>query len=449
MKKLSVKVRITLWITVMMALLSGLLLVFMLSISSGVTSQTAMGQLSQVVQSNLEQVDLTGGTLVLGEDFTFYHGGVYTLVYSQSETLLAGQLPVSFTSVSEPFQNGSSRTVAVDDGVYLVLDLWAASGWDSGVWLRGIMELPEQYQPARNRLRVAELALPLFILLAALGSYLIIRYSFRPLDNIAATVSAINGTSDLTGRIPMPRNQDEFSRLTETFNGMFERLEQAFDGEKQFIADASHELRTPVSVVKSACEYSEKYDETVEEHRETVAMIHRQAERMARLIAQLLNITRLDHGTEQLSFETYRLGELVTTVCEDPGFDPERLHVDLDPDCTAQVDATLFTRLVQNLVENAFRYGKPDGQVWVTVRAGGKGENLVTVQDDGIGIAPEDQERIWRRFYQVDPSRSGENGSGLGLSMVRQIAQVLGGYMTLESEPGVGSTFTFHLPAGA
>ncbi|MCD8016572.1 MAG: HAMP domain-containing histidine kinase [Oscillospiraceae bacterium] len=448
MKGLSVKVRITVWITLMMLLLSGAVLVFLMSISRSVTVQTAMTQLSQAVQSNLAYVDVDDGTLALDDGFQFYRSGVYTLVYSSTETLLAGQVPVSFTA-SEPFSNGETRIVDVDGDEYIVLDLWVASGWDDGVWLRGIMELPEQVQTSRNILIMTMIALPLFVFLAALGSYIIIRRAFRPLDNITATVSAINDASDLTGRIPTPPNRDEFARLTDTFNGMFARLEDAFESEKQFIADASHELRTPVSIIKGACEYAEKYDDTPEERQESISMIHRQADKMSRLISQLLSMTRLEHGTERLSFERCDLGELVEEVCAEVDCGGARLHVEAEPELTASVDTALLGRLLRNLVENALRYGRPDGDVWVSVSRGRNGEKLLSVRDNGIGIAPEQQEQVWKRFYQVDPSRSDSSGSGLGLAMVRQIAQTLGGYMTLESVPDKGSTFTLHLPEKA
>ncbi|MCD8067195.1 MAG: HAMP domain-containing histidine kinase [Oscillospiraceae bacterium] len=448
MKGLSVKVRITVGITLMMLLLSGAVLVCLMSISRSVTVQTAMTQLSQAVQSNLAYVDVDDGALALDDGFQFYHSGVYTLVYSSTETLLAGQVPVSFTA-SEPFSNGETRIVDVDGDEYIVLDLWVASGWDDGVWLRGIMELPEQVQTSRNILIMTMIALPLFVFLAALGSYIIIRRAFRPLDNITATVSAINDTSDLTGRIPTPPNRDEFARLTDTFNGMFERLEDAFESEKQFIADASHELRTPVSIIKGACEYAEKYDDTPEERQESISMIHRQADKMSRLISQLLSMTRLEHGTERLSFERCDLGELVEEVCAEADCGGAKLHVEAEPELTASVDTALLGRLLRNLVENALRYGRPDGDVWVSVSRGQNGEKLLSVRDNGIGIAPEQQEQVWKRFYQVDPSRSDSSGSGLGLAMVRQIAQTLGGYMTLESVPDKGSTFTLHLPEKA
>lgn len=447
MKGLSVKVKITIWYTLLMILMAALLLVFLVLVSGSVTTQTSMDQLDQTVRGNLRQVGAAeDGSLALGEDFRFYDNGVYTLIYSQSESLLAGQVPVAFT-VSEPFQNGLTRPVQVGSTRYYVLDFWVPLGWEGGVWVRGILEAPENPQLLTNLMLIALIVMPLLIVLAALGGYLIARRAFRPLDQITSTAAAINEASDLSRRVDIPPGHNEFSRLARTFNQMFAHLERLFDAEQQFTADASHELRTPVSVIKSACEYAEKYGETPEEQRETLAMIHRQADKMADLIGQLLSITRLDQGTDAAQLQRLDLSGLVQTVCREQPCPADRLRAEVEPGVTVQGDSALLTRLLQNLIDNAFKYGRSEGHVWVTLRRE-QGEVRLTVRDDGIGIPKDAQEKVWQRFYQVDPSRSGERGgAGLGLAMVRKIAQAHGGDMTLESIPDLGSTFTLHLPS--
>lgn len=446
MKGLSVKVKITIWYTLLMILMAALLLVFLVLVSGSVTTQTSMDQLDQTVRGNLRQVGAAeDGSLALGEDFRFYDNGVYTLIYSQSESLLAGQVPVAFTA-SEPFQNGLTRPVQVGSTRYYVLDFWVPLGWEGGVWVRGILEAPENPQLLTNLMLIALIVMPLLIVLAALGGYLIARRAFRPLDQITSTAAAINEASDLSRRVDIPPGHNEFSRLARTFNQMFAHLERLFDAEQQFTADASHELRTPVSVIKSACEYAEKYGETPEEQRETLAMIHRQADKMTDLIGQLLSITRLDQGTDTAQLQRLDLSGLVQTVCREQPCPADRLRAEVEPGITVQGDRALLTRLLQNLIDNAFKYGRPEGHVWVTLRRE-QGEVRLTVRDDGIGIPKDAQEKVWQRFYQVDPSRSGERGgAGLGLAMVRKIAQAHGGDMTLESIPDLGSTFTLHLP---
>ncbi len=444
MRNYSVKTKIAVWLTLLMAMLAALLLVFTISISNAVASKTAMSRLSLAVRSNLDQVSLVQNRLDLGEDFHFYQNGVSILVYSKSEALLAGQSPVSFPA-EESFQNGLTRRVSAGEEEYLVLDIWLPEGWENGVWLRGFIEAPKSRQIAGDLLEVSLAALPVFLALAALGSYLIARNAFRPLERMITTAEAVNEARDLSRRIGLPAGKDEFSRLANAFDRLFERLEHSFEAEKQFTADASHELRTPVSIVKGACEYARKYDETEEDRQETISMIYRQAVKMSDIISQLLSMTRLDQGTESLSMESVNLGEFLHHVCEEQGYDFTRLTLAVREDITARIYPDLMSRLVRNLVENAFKYGKPEGHVWVLAYREGN-EILLQVRDDGIGIPKDQQDKVWQRFYQVDASRSGETGAGLGLSMVQQIAGAHGGYMTLESIPDIGSSFTLHLP---
>ena len=445
MRKTSVKLKITLWIALLMTILFLFLVAFTLFISRTVVLSSARQQLVSTTRNSVGNISFSQGKLSTTEGFSFYQNGVSILVYSQSESLLAGQLPVSFTA-SEPFQNGQVRTVEGAGISYLVLDFWLPSSWEEGVWVRGLMEVPNDEQTSENLMKIAAIALPVFILLTAVGGYLLVRRAFRPLERISATAQAMGEAKDLSRRIGLPPGRDEFSRLAQTFDQLFARLERSFEAEKQFTADASHELRTPVSIIKGACEYGLKYDETPEERQETLDMIASQAEKKAQLIAQLLSMTRLDQGTEGARLEPVDLGALVEGLIRERGYEEDKLILSVAPGVKVQGDGALLSRLTENLVENALKYGKTGGHVWVTVKSQGN-EGILEVRDDGIGIPKDQQEKIWQRFYQVDPSRSDESsGVGLGLSMVRQIAQLHGGTVTLDSVEGIGSVFALHLP---
>lgn len=446
MKKFTVKTRITVWLTLLMALLSMLLLSFMLIISNTVATETAMSQLSDAMQENLSQISLRNGHLSLGTNFHFFKKNVRTLIYNKEQKLLAGRMPVSF-SEEEPFQNGLTRTVFTEEDTYLVLDLCIPIKWKDRIWVRCLIKAPDTQETTHNLLIVMMFTLPVFLILSAFGSYWIARRAFRPLDSITATAKAITQSQDLSRRIGLPPGRDEFSHLAKTFDQLFERLEQAFETEKQFTADASHELRTPVSIIKGACEYAQKYDETPQEQQESIAMIYRQTLKISRIISQLLHMTRLEQGTEQSLFEYVNLNQLIDNLCAEQMYDPNRLIVEAQK-AVVFANPSLLSHLIQNLIDNGFKYGKPNGHVWVSV-CYTKDEVLIKIRDDGIGIAGDQQDKIWQRFYQIDPAHSSETGTGLGLSMVRQIAKVHNGYMTLESTPGIGSTFTLHLPPAA
>ena len=186
MKRLNVKVRITIWYTLLMVLMAALLMGFLYLVSGSVSTQTAMDQLERTVRGNLTHVSMDEtGALQLQEGFTFSDNGVYTLVYSQNQSLLAGQVPVGFTA-DEPFQNGLTRPVDSGGTRYYVLDFYLLLSWENGVWVRGILEAPENPQVLTNFMAIALIVLPAFILLAALGGWLIARRAFRPLDQITA-----------------------------------------------------------------------------------------------------------------------------------------------------------------------------------------------------------------------------------------------------------------------
>lgn len=445
MKPRSIKTRITLWITLLVVALFSLMLLFAFSMSSSVVQRTARQQLADAVRANAAMVSFADGQFAAGEGFAFSRSGVSCLVCSKAEALLAGQLPVGF-SASVPFENGTLRTVESGGGDWYLLDLWVADGWENGVWLRGLMEVPDVSDTARNLLLAAAVALPLFVLAGALGCYFILRRSLRGLDAVNAAASSIGEGKDLSRRIGSVPGGRELTQLAENFDGLLERLQRSFEAERRFTADASHELRTPVSIIKSACEYAEAFDETDEERRETLGMIHRQADKMAGLIGQLLALTRLDQGTETLRPVPLDLGQLARRTLEDQNYDAARLRLALAEGVTVKGDEALLGRLAANLVDNAFKYGLPGGTVTVEVRAE-NGEALLTVADEGPGIPAGQQEKIWQRFYQVDAARGDQQeGVGLGLSLVQRIAQLHGGRMTLKSAEGAPSAFTLHLP---
>lgn len=282
-----------------------------------------------------------------------------------------------------------------------------------------------------------------------LGGWLISSLSFKPMEKVIAAAESISGGDDLSKRIGLPRGKSEINRLAGAFDDMFDRLERSFKAETQFTSDASHELRTPVTVILAECDTLERTQPTAEDYQEGVGVIRRQAQQMSRLIGQLLHITRLEQGTQKTYMERADLSALAEAVCEQQRLiAPAGMELTLDaPEpVEAQADVLLMTRVLNNLIANAFRYGKDGGHVSVTVRRE-NGWAVLAVRDDGIGIAPEQQERIWQRFYQVDPARSGGEGTGLGLYMVRQSARLHGGTAEVDSAPGQGSTFTVRIPA--
>ncbi len=223
---------------------------------------------------------------------------------------------------------------------------------------------------------------------------------------------------------------------------MFERLENAFEKERQFTSDASHELRTPVSVITAQCEFTLEKPRTGEEYENALETILRQSKKMSRLINDMLDYIRLEMRAESYKKETIDLTELVESLCFDMALIKEKdivLSWEVEKNICFSGSRLLLSRLLTNLISNAYRYGKEEGHIFVCLK---RREHQITlsVSDDGIGIAQEEQLKIFQRFYQADTSHSG-SGTGLGLSMADQIVRFHKGSIRVESALGKGSTF--------
>ena len=445
-RRFSIKGKLTLWFTSFMALTAALCLGLILLVSGRVAEKEAFNILSLTVRGNLTEVSLENGALSLSPDFRFYTNDVYMLIYSKNGALLSGQTPPSFPVETE-LENGVTKFVAGGDGDFYVLDFWIPSGWEDGVWLRGVLRSADSGQMADSIFTIFSIVLPFLILLAAAGGYLMARRALAPISRIADVAETISEGQDLTRRIGLPEGRDEVSRLSSSFDHMFERLEQAFEAEKQFTSDASHELRTPTAVILAQCSFVQKHGETMEDYREAISVISRQAEKMSLLISRLLDITRLDLGTQKLKREPTDLSEMARILCEEQDTGERKISLDteIQDGVTADVDPFLISRVITNLLDNARKYGKEGGHIRLTLCRRDR-EAVLTVEDDGIGIPPEEQDRIWQRFYQVKSSREEGSGLGLGLSMIRQIVSLHGGSVSVESQPGQGSCFTVRLP---
>lgn len=447
MRFISIKVRVTAWFTFMMLIIVACVLTFMLVVSHSVVKNDAERRLIQTLQESSDELDYDNGTLNLDE-INFYRSGVYTLIYDEQQNLIAGAGRMAFSG-DDQFQNAVTRTVEIEGSEYLVYDLFVRNS-DGNVWLRGLISTENTSSAIHTLVVISLFVFPVLLLIAAVGGWFIAKSAFRPVRRITDTAEAITDGSDLTARIGLKRGKDEIHRLAATFDRMLDRLEASFEAEQRFTSDASHELRTPTAVILAECEYAREGGRTETELREALAVVERQAGRMSQLINQLLSITRMDQGARPAALERANLTELTEVVCDELAVADKRgitLEKALEPGVFADIDVGMMTRLVQNLLENAYKYGRENGHIRVALRREGA-KAVLSVADDGIGISAEDLPHIWQRFWRADPSRGSTPGAGLGLSMVRQIAEAHGGTATVRSAPGAGSTFTVTLPVG-
>lgn len=447
MKRLSITMRVTLLYTLFMVLLTGLSLGFLFHAGAQSRRQTTLDRMQTMAEASRKELEAKDGELEIDRDLEAFDDGVYLSLYDTAGVPLYGFVPREFDN-SVIFDDGSLRTVESGGHSWYLYDEQITVEDYGPVWVRSIAAADAFNSTLGTLGKTALLVLPVFVVLAAVCGYLLTRRAFAPVRQITQTAREIGEGGDLSRRIGLTGRKDEIHTLAAEFDAMFARLEQAFDREKQFTDDASHELRTPTAVILSQSEYALQNTHPQGETRAALESIHTQAARMAALLSQLLMLARADKGRQVVQREPVDLSELVEMVAETEAEQAEArnitLQTALEPGVMVQGDETLLMRLLINLTENAIRYGRPGGQVKLTLRRQ-DGEAVGTVEDDGIGIAPEDLDKIWQRFWQADPARSG-GGAGLGLSMVRWIAQAHGGRVTVQSEPGKGSIFTFFLP---
>lgn len=464
-KNLTIQKKIIIWFALTLLVIVTLMNTLTFSIAKIVLDEDIKERLMNTVVSNVEEIEYfnrldagmereqgdqflqyNSGWLEIDDDFCDYYEGICTALYDKDGNLLYGEAPVkisrskaaSFTSVGSVKYKGEK---------YYVYDRVLSGDSFDGLWLRGVVSKNERINILYNTVRLSFWLLPLLALLAILGGYAITRRSFLPIQQIADSAEEIGKSGDLSRRLDIGWGRDEIHQLASTFNGMFDRLEKAFETERQFTSDASHELRTPTAVILAQAQYGLELADFEEEYRESLEVIKRQAERMNDIINQLLFFTRLDQGSEPVNMEETNLSVLVAEICKD-----QRLisckHIsvkdDIQPDINVETDRNLFTRMLNNLFSNAYKYGKEKGTITMTLTRMGD-DAVLRLTDDGIGISRENLERIWNRFYQVEPSRNEDAGGGLGLglSIVKQITSLLGGKISVESEEGRGTSFIF------
>jgi heavy metal sensor kinase len=297
---------------------------------------------------------------------------------------------------------------------------------------------------------------PFLIILISVMGYHFVRTSFAPVRDMVAAARSITA-ADLSRRVPAVDSADEVGELAATLNDMIGRIERSFEQARQFSDDVSHELKTPVTVIKGEIEVALRSERSGDEYRALLKSLLEEAEKLGAITENLLFLSRLDSGRVVPGFGLVELDALVMEIFEEfSGQARERgvsLVLDRVDEILVKGEPGLLKRLLANLVQNALKYTQPGGSVELSLEnIAGSGEMdgmgaKVTVLDTGIGIPRGDLPRIFDRFYRVDKSRSGKTGgSGLGLTIVKKVLDIHGGHVTVKSRQGSGTAFFIYLP---
>jgi heavy metal sensor kinase len=293
------------------------------------------------------------------------------------------------------------------------------------------------------------IGLPAVLILAAGGGFLLARKSLQPMVVISEQAEHINATN-LNERLEVAHPDDELGRLAGVFNALLSRLDTSFRVMREFMADASHELRTPLTIIHGEAQVSLAQDRGAEEYKKSLGIIGDQAQRMARIVSDMLALARADAGEQKLRVEELYLNDLVEECClaaqSLAATNRIRLACETPEDVLFLGNEELIRRMIVNLLDNAIHYTPAGGSVSVKLTGGQSSAQLV-ISDTGIGIPPECVGRVFDRFYRVnDPRIQPNGGSGLGLSIVKLAAESHHGSVKVVSETNHGSTFTVALP---
>jgi heavy metal sensor kinase len=302
------------------------------------------------------------------------------------------------------------------------------------------------------------IAVPLALLLASIGGYFLARKSLAPVVRMSATAARI-GAANLHERLPVANEQDELGGLALVINGLLARLDKSFEQQRRFMADASHELRTPIAIMRSEVEVALSEPETSNRQlRESIAIFKDETKRLTGIVEDLFMLARADAGQYKLTPKEFYLDELAGEVARAVRTLAAERELTLQLDAAKEMpfrgDENLLRRLLLNLVDNAIKYNPRGGAVTVSCRPEGK-RYIITVSDTGPGIPAEAQPHIFERFYRADSARSRAeddgagltSGAGLGLSIARWIAEAHEGTLELLHSSEAGSVFQLVLPA--
>ncbi len=392
--------------------------------------------LIDTVSSRAAVISEAGGAVP--NDFDYNVGGVYLSVYLSDGTLKNGSFP---GEVDLPIRQGIVTSARIGGRQYYVYDFAVSLAGRDPIFLRGIVETSYGTWSA-----VVISFTVLACALAAAGivlNLLSVRRAVKPIEVMRREVNAITESGDISRRLT--KGQDsELAKLADDYNFMLDSLEAMFRNQERFTSDVAHELRTPITVLLSESEYALTDTQDLAEKDASLAVIRRQSARLKAITDSLLEFTRFANRLH-IERSPVDLSAVTEEFLADYAF-PETtaLHTEIEEGVVADAEITLYERILQNLVDNAVKYGKAGGNVTVGLK-NEDGRARLTVRDDGIGMSEEALSHAFDRFYRAEASRS-QKGLGLGLSLVREIVRLFEAEIRISSTLGEGTAVTVIFP---
>ena len=443
----SIKLKIGLWYMGIMILLVFSSLAIVFYISENIIHSSVRTYLKDVVIHRIDYLTIKNGEIIIDSNFDTMIQNVEIAIYDKDFKFLYGNSPNGFEMDNRKSKDDKIMIIRSNNQKWYVYNKKIELGNYGKVWIRGVMPNIGQSSAIETVIQISFVILPFFLILSAIGGYIITKNAFTPIEKIRRIAEKINEGNDLSQRINLGKGDDELHTLANTFDVMFDRLQTSFENEIQFTSDVSHELRTPITVILTQAEYGKDSISSVEDAQKSFGIIEKEGQKMSKLVSQLLTLARMERGKQKLNIENINLSELLEIIIETQTLSAKTKNIKfvtkIMPEIYANIDEMMIMRVFTNLISNAISYGKQNGTVTVELFLQ-KNRIVSKISDDGIGISEDKLDKIWLRFYQVDPSKNGDN-SGLGLSMVKKIIELHKGEIFVESELGKGTTFTIIL----
>lgn len=445
-KSLGIKSKLTILISLSIFVLIFISLTFLIIAGKGHRESEIKNTLIHTISENSNKIRIKNNQIVLDKEVIFTNN-IYTSIYNQQKELIYGETPITFPI----YKDFTPNTIKKIDQFYVYDTILTIK--NKTIYLRGIVSFAGTKKTFSSLFYIAIILLPIFAFFTTVLARFFINEAFSPIEHIIHIAQKIQDSKDLTLRINLKKNNnDEIHALAHTFDSMFESLEASFIKEKQFASDASHELKTPISVIIAQSEIALENTKQIET-KEALQTILWNAKKMSQITSQLLLLSKAEHYAEVLEKEEINFSELCEIIAEQQQELAQEQQIQLqytiEPNMFIIGDSALITSAIINLFSNAIKYNKPHGKIIFTLTQN-KNEILGRISDTGIGIAEKDLPKIWERFYRVDKARARNHqtysGTGLGLPLVKWIIQAHKGTITAQSSLNKGSIFSFNLP---
>ena len=458
MKSLSNTTRITLWYTVFLIAVSVILIVVLYQYNVFREQSIAEKEIIQTIEDVSDKISTNGKDYAKDPSIDYYTKDTYVSVYDSEGAFFAGMFPEDIGQLPEL---QIDKTQIFDDDhaqQWYIHDTTIYMEGSDNMYIRGIMK-NTGYERVVGKVAGFYLLVILgLIILAIAGGRRITKGALRPVRNLISVMNDIQEDGDLSSRVPVPGSNDETRELTESINGMFDTIETVVGRERQFTSDVSHELRTPLTIIRTQSEYAMEDKGYMDQALKT---INRESHRMSRMITDLMMLSRSESGRLHPEMKPVDIREFLSEMAEEAKIAASDRDIGIDfidetdgSKLEVESDEDLLMRIVLNLLENAARHGKSlGGQIEIRLSSD-EDSAVITVADDGEGIAAEEQSKVWTRFYQTEESRSKRDSSGLGLAMVESLTKTLGGSIRIvpdeEKRQGElpGAVFELILPTG-